>query len=112
MDLTADKHGFPTIAGISNRNGRGNPPLGLSFREPPPTSNLRPIGKIGWIVFANDMGRFKGVWTRQIVSERHKMTTIEAVKPWFEAVTELYPQHRYLPEHQYNIDESGFAMGT
>ena len=35
----------------------------------------------------------------------------ETAKIWFEAVTELHLQHQYPPEQQYNMDESGFAIG-
>ncbi|KYG41971.1 hypothetical protein M433DRAFT_158436, partial [Acidomyces richmondensis BFW] len=31
---------------------------------------------------------------------------------WFDAVTELQIQHHYLPDCIYNMDESGFAVGT
>jgi hypothetical protein len=54
----------------------------------------------------------QGIWTRQIDGARHKAATAEAVKPWFETVTELQLQHQYPPERRYNMDESRFAVGT
>jgi hypothetical protein len=37
--------------------------------------------------------------------------SVETVKTWFDAVTELRLQHKYTPERIYNMDESGFAVG-
>jgi len=36
----------------------------------------------------------------------------DAIKRWFDAVTELFLQNQYRPERVYNMDESGFAEGT
>ena len=72
----------------------------------------RPI-PTGWLVrFRKRHPDIQGVWTRQIEDARFRMASVEAVKPWFEAVTELQLQHQYPPEHRYNMDESGFAVGT
>ena len=37
--------------------------------------------------------------------------SVETVKTWFDAVTELWLQHKYTFERIYNMDESGFAVG-
>jgi hypothetical protein len=37
--------------------------------------------------------------------------SVETVKTWFDAVTELRLQHKYTPERIYNMGESGFAVG-
>jgi hypothetical protein len=36
----------------------------------------------------------------------------QAIETWFDAVTELVVQHNYQPDCIYNMDESGFAVGT
>lgn len=42
---------------------------------------------------------------------RHNAMRPEAVKTWFEAVTELCIQHQYAPDQIHDMDESGFAVG-
>jgi hypothetical protein len=77
-----------------------------------PPSNLRPIGE-HWIDrFRTRHPEIQGIWTRQIDSVRHNATNTETVQTWFKAVTELYIEHQYTPECIYNMDESGFAVGT
>jgi hypothetical protein len=76
-----------------------------------PPSYPRPIGK-SWL----DRSRarhpdIQGIWTRKIDGVRHKAMSVEIVKTWFDAVTELRLEHKYTPERIYNMDESGFAVG-
>jgi hypothetical protein len=73
---------------------------------------LRPIGE-SWL------NRFKarnpditGIWTRQIDTARYRATSYDGVKRWFDAVTELWMHNQYDPDHVYNMDESGFAVGA
>jgi len=42
---------------------------------------------------------------------RHKALSLEVVKTWFEAVTEIRFQNQYVLDRIYNMDESGFAVG-
>ena len=73
---------------------------------------LRPIGH-NWLTrFKQRNPDISGIWTRQITNSRFKAATQKIIKPWFDAVTELCLEHRYPPEHRYNMDESGFAIGT
>ncbi len=72
----------------------------------------RPIGGKWLQRFRTRHPEIQGIWTREIDGARHKAATAEAVKPWFETVTELQLQHQYPPERRYNMDESGFAVGT
>ena len=82
-------------------------------KNPPPTPLVyRPIGQKWLRRFRIRHPEIQGIWTRQIEGARHKAATVEAVKPWFETITELKLQHGYPPERQYNMDESGFAVGT
>ena len=78
--------------------------------SPPPT--LQPIGE-HWIDrFRIRHPEIQGVWTRQIESARHTAINTDAVKTWFDAVAELHLQHHYASDCIYNMDESGFAVGT
>ncbi|KAF2194401.1 hypothetical protein K469DRAFT_773644, partial [Zopfia rhizophila CBS 207.26] len=54
--------------------------------------------------FKTRHAEIKGIWTRQIESARFKATSYEAVKKWFDTVTELFIQHQYPPEQVYNMD--------
>jgi len=77
-----------------------------------PSSSLRPIGE-HWIDrFRIRHPEIQGIWTRQIESVRHNAINTGTVKKWFDAVTELQIQHHYPPDCIYNMDESGFAVGT
>lgn len=76
-----------------------------------PPSYPRPIGKSWLDRFRARHPDIQGVWTRKIDGARHKAVSMETVKTWFEAVTELCLQHQYTPDRIYNMDESGFAVG-
>jgi hypothetical protein len=77
-----------------------------------PPSTLRPIGE-HWVKrFCARHPEICGIWTRQIESARHTAVNEAVVKTWFDAVTELQIQHHYSPNCIYNMDESGFAVGT
>lgn len=87
------------------RNGR----LQLGKSEP---VNLQTIGQ-HWIDrFRARHPEVQSIWTRQIDSGRYNATDADVVKRWFDAVTELRIQHQYTPDRIYNMDESGFAVGT
>jgi hypothetical protein len=77
-----------------------------------PPSILRPIGE-NWITrFRTRHSEIQSVWARQIDATRHAAVNATTVKTWFDAVTELQIQHQYPPECIYNMDESGFGVGT
>jgi hypothetical protein len=76
-----------------------------------PPSYPRPIGKNWLDRFRARHPDIQGIWTRKIDGARHKAISVETVKTWFDAVTELRLQHKYTPERIYNMDESGFAVG-
>ncbi|KAH0345035.1 hypothetical protein KCU83_g8029, partial [Aureobasidium melanogenum] len=84
----------------------------LSKAQPSSPVITQPIGK-RWIDrFRSRHPEIQGVWTRQIESARHKATSFEAADRWFTAVTTMHIEHQYRPEHVYNMDESGFAVGA
>jgi hypothetical protein len=53
-----------------------------------------------------------GIWTHQIDTARFKATNYEGVKRWYDTVTEVWIENQYAPDHVYNMDESGFAVGA
>ena len=67
----------------------------------------RSIGKSWLDRFRKRHPEIQGVWTRKIEGVRHNAMRPEAVKTWFEAVTELCIQHQYSPDQIYDMDESG-----
>jgi len=76
-----------------------------------PPSYDRPIGKSWLDRFRKRHSEIQGVWTRKIEGVRHKALSLEVVKTWFEAVTEVRFRYQHPPDHIYNMDESGFAVG-
>ena len=77
-----------------------------------PTQTLRPIGEKWLDRFKSRNPQIAAIWTRQIDTARFKATSYDNVKRWFDAVTEVWTQTQYAPEHVYNMDESGFAIGA
>ena len=77
----------------------------------PTSSNIPPIG-YSWLErFKNRHPKHVSIWTRLIEHARLNAADFDSVRRWFNAVTELFAQHRYPPERIYNMDESGFAVG-
>lgn len=71
-----------------------------------------PIGK-RWIDrFRERHPEIQGIWTRQIDNARYKAVNTANIERWFQAVQDLYFEHQYAPKHIYNMDESGFSVGT
>ena len=81
----------------------------IAKTQPPP---LRPLGKHWTERFRTRYPEIQGVWTRQIENARFLASNVDTVKQWFDAVTNIRIQHQYPPECIYNMDESGFAVGT
>jgi hypothetical protein len=78
-------------------------------RNPP--SYDRRIGKSWLARFRRRYPEIQGIWARKIEGARHKALSLETVKTWFEAVTDVRFQYQHLPDYVYNMDESGFAVG-
>ena len=80
----------------------------LSASQPQP---LLPIGH-KWIYrFRKRWPALKGIYTRQIDSSRFKAMNRTSISAYFDAVLDLYRRNKYLPEHIWNMDESGFNVG-
>lgn len=77
---------------------------------PPP--QLQPLGKNWSLKFRTRYPDIKGAWTRQIERARYEGVNSETLSRWFDAVRALMDEHRYAPSQIYNMDESGFAVGT
>lgn len=77
----------------------------------PGSLGLRPIGHNWLTCFKKRNPHISGIWTKQIASSRFKATTPDIIKPWFDAVSAICAEHRYSPQHCYNMDESGFTIG-
>ncbi|KAK1086446.1 hypothetical protein LTR48_003559 [Friedmanniomyces endolithicus] len=75
-------------------------------------SSFRPLGKDWLNGLRTRHTEIQGVWTRPIESVRHNAISVEAMKTWFDAVTELFLQHQYPPACVDNMDELGFAVGA
>jgi hypothetical protein len=71
-----------------------------------------PIGKRWLDRFLKRHSDIPDTWTRQLESARYNAINTQAVKRWFDAATELFLAHKYPSEQVFNMDESGFALGT
>ena len=70
------------------------------------------IGYNWFTCFKQCHPEISGIWTRQIATFWFKAATQEVIKPWFDAVAEICSEYCYPPEHRYNMDESGYAVGA
>lgn len=52
------------------------------------------------------------LYTRQIDASRFKALTYDTVRAWFDAVVEEHTRSPFTSEHIYNMDETGFCLGT
>ena len=86
---------------------RGRLQLSRSIASP-----ARPIGEYWIDRFRTRHTELSSIWTRQIESARYTAVSIGAVQTWFDAVADLRLAHQYDPSSIYNMDESGFAVGT
>jgi hypothetical protein len=77
-----------------------------------PSPQLRPLGKHWFSKFCARHPHIEGVWTRQIERARYDGVNSDTLSRWFDAVRALMYEHHYGPSQVYNMDESGFALGT
>ena len=74
--------------------------------------NYPPIG-IEWITrFIKRHSTLQTLYARQIDSSRVKETTVEAITRWLNTVQEILHQYNIRQKNVYNIDETGFAIGS
>lgn len=54
----------------------------------------------------------KGIYTRQLENARFKAMSYDVVDTWFNAMQDVFFRHTYTPDRIFNMDESGFCVGT
>ncbi|KFZ20281.1 hypothetical protein V502_03244, partial [Pseudogymnoascus sp. VKM F-4520 (FW-2644)] len=54
--------------------------------------------------------QFKGTYSRQLESARHKEATPKKISAWFNAFKARTEEQKYKPCNIYNMDETGFAV--
>jgi len=103
--------GFPTSPALLVEMAEEVRRSRFKLREGLPPQ-LQPLGKNWSLKFCTRHPEIKGVWTRQIERARYDGVNCETLSRWFDAVRALMDEHRYAPSQIYNMDESGFAVGT
>ena len=74
--------------------------------------HYEPIG-LQWV--SRFMGRHPELQTiipRLIEAARVRDTSVQALQGWFESISAAIAEYNIQPENMYNIDESGFSIGT
>lgn len=51
-------------------------------------------------------------FSRRIEASRYSAVSREQLEPWFDQVKELMDKHHYTPDRIWNMDETGFALGS
>ena len=81
-----------------------------------PTSSLSssvPLLGKNWIdKFRGRHPSVVSAWTRALDTARIDGDTPEKLVAWFAELRDLYHRHGYAPENMYNMDETGFAIGS
>jgi DDE superfamily endonuclease/Tc5 transposase DNA-binding domain len=71
-----------------------------------------PIGKNWPTRFLNRHPQLKTMIVRAIEASRVKEVTRSAIVEWFEVFIKLIHENEITPENTYNMDETGFPLGT
>ena len=74
-----------------------------------------PIESVGkkWISkFKKRHPEVASVWTKPMERARIDGTTPELLGKWFTELKALMDKNRYLPENTFNMDETGYSIGT
>lgn len=90
------------------RHGR----VKLASSQNTPPTQLPPIGHEWLYRFLNRYPILKGTYSRQLESTRHKEATYEKISRWFSVFRTQFDEQNYELENIYNMDETGFAVGT
>ena len=74
--------------------------------------HYEPIG-LQWVSrFMSRHPQLQIVVPRLIEATRVKDTSLEALQGWFDSISAAIAEYNIQPENMYNMDESGFAIGT
>lgn len=71
-----------------------------------------PLGKHWVSRFLARHSQLKAIYARRIDAARVTEASSEVITRWLDAVKNLSEEHAILPENVYNMDESGFAIGS
>ncbi|RAL61776.1 hypothetical protein DID88_002839 [Monilinia fructigena] len=79
----------------------------------PTSTEILPIGH-EWIYRfqKNDIPNLKTCYSRQLESNRAKEATPENIQAWFDAFRTRLIERKYELDDMYNMDETGFGVGT
>lgn len=75
-------------------------------------TQLPPIGHEWLYRFLNRYPTLKGTYSRQLETLRHQEATFEKISQWFSAFQSRFNEQNYELQNVYNMDETGFAVGT
>jgi hypothetical protein len=82
------------------------------FRLSSTPASYAPISK-RWIDrFRKRYPELKTVYSRSLDASRFEGVTYPIVNTYFDALTDLFLENSYPPDAIFNIDETGFALGT
>lgn len=106
--------GFPATPSLvietAKEIRRGRVKLAISQNIEP--TQPPPIGHEWLYRFLNRYPTLKGTYSRQLESLRHGEVTYEKVSRWFSVSRTRFDKQSYELENVYNMDETGFAVGT
>lgn len=78
----------------------------------PQRTQLPPIGHEWLYRFLNRYPILKGTYSRQLESARQQGATYDKISQWFSAFRSRFAEQKYELQNVYNMDETGFAVGT
>jgi hypothetical protein len=84
----------------------------LAFSQNTQLTQLPPIGHEWLYRFLNGHPILKGTYSRQLESLRHQEATYEKISQWFSVFRTRFEEQNYELQNVYNMDETGFAVGT
>lgn len=73
---------------------------------------LPPIGHEWLYRFLNRYPTLKGTYSQQLETLRHQEATFEKISRWFNVFRSRFNEQSYELQNVYNMDETGFAVGT
>lgn len=84
----------------------------LTSTSSPRPIQLPPIGHEWLYRFLNRYPILKGTYSRQLESARQQGATYDRISQWFSAFRSRFAEQKYELQDVYNMDETGFAVGT
>jgi hypothetical protein len=78
----------------------------------PASRTQPPIGHEWLYRFLNRHPTLKGTYSRQLESARQQGPTYDKISQWYSAFRSRFAEQNYELQNVYNMDETGFAVGT